>query len=110
MIRVWPSEAAASTAAGQAILGNLRPRPASAAARPPVEIGLAQALCYSVHRGETRQQPSTVAAAICDDGGFPAAAISVAFEGNAVPGERLHEAGRVIAESARRAAGFGQTP
>ena len=105
VVRVWPRETAASSAAGQAILGNLPPEARERGNAPAVEIGLAQALGYSIHRGQTARQPSAVAAAICDDAGFPVAAISVAFEGEAVAAERLHEAGRLIAESARRAAG-----
>ncbi|WP_226781535.1 SMP-30/gluconolactonase/LRE family protein [Oceaniglobus trochenteri] len=103
MVRVWPREKAAETAAGQAIAGNLPPETRSKGV--PAEIGLAQALGYCIHPGRTETQATTVAAAICDESGFPVAAISVAFEGEPVSAEKLHEAGRLVAESARRASG-----
>ncbi len=105
VMRVWAREKVAESAAGQAIMGHLPPEARKRVGPPPVEMSLIQALGYAIYRGGRSGQPATVAAAVCDDAGFPVAAISVAFEGDAVSAERLHEAGRLIAEGARRAEG-----
>jgi sugar lactone lactonase YvrE/DNA-binding IclR family transcriptional regulator len=105
VVRVWPREAAASTAAGKAIIGYLPSEAKERGAVPDVEIGLAQALGYAVLNAEAPGRPSGVASAICDGTGFPVAAISVTFEGSVTRPEELHAAGRLIAESARRAEG-----
>jgi sugar lactone lactonase YvrE len=66
-------------------------------------IDLTRALGYSLF--DEGGGAHSVAAAILDAGGYPIGAISCPFESNDATAERLHEAGRIVAEAARRASG-----
>lgn len=103
MIRVWPRARAEETAAGLTIAASLPAARREKAGLGGVELGLAQALGYVVHR-DALDRPS-VAAAVCDERGYPVAAISVVFDNARTEAETLHEAGRLLAVGARRAEG-----
>ncbi|HEY8596693.1 MAG TPA: SMP-30/gluconolactonase/LRE family protein [Devosiaceae bacterium] len=111
MVRIWPRQPVAHSAGGLAIVAAM---PAEermeltesddADEKRQLDIGLTQALGYTIFGGEPGTR-TEVAAAIVDDDGYPIAAICCPFEGGQVPAEMLHEAGRTIAEGATRASG-----
>ena len=105
VVRVWPRERAAMTAAGLAIAAGSSSTgrdddPASQWLQS--EIDRARAQGYAIRRSDDPPR-CTAAAAIRDEDGHPLAAIGVEFRDAAVPAGEAHAAGRMIAEAARRA-------
>jgi sugar lactone lactonase YvrE/DNA-binding IclR family transcriptional regulator len=109
VVRVWPRQSLAGSAAGQAMLAQLAPQQRSTlrgAEREPRDdtwIGLTQALGYRLTRSDTGKS-SAVAASVRDVTGYPVAAICCQIDED-LDAERLHEIGRLIAEAAQRATG-----
>lgn len=105
VVRVWPRERTAMTAAGLAIAAS-SPGPSRDDDPTPRglqgEIDRARAQGYAIRRSDNPPR-CTAAAAIRDEDGHPLAAIGVEFRDAAVPAGEAHAAGRMIAEAARRA-------
>jgi sugar lactone lactonase YvrE/DNA-binding IclR family transcriptional regulator len=101
MIRVWPREKATDTAAGHIMTALLAPQSRSGSEFSGTDLGLIEALGYSVHTSAAGR--ASVAAAVCDEAGHPLAAISVSFDGNPPEAEVLHETGRLLVVATRRA-------
>jgi sugar lactone lactonase YvrE/DNA-binding IclR family transcriptional regulator len=116
LVRLWPRAPALGTAAGRALLaampiarreeliGAMNPD-AGEHARLTADLSVAKALGYAVVTREVVSGRAGAAAAILDETGYPIAAIACLFESDSVAPEDLHEAGRIIAEGARRASG-----
>jgi sugar lactone lactonase YvrE/DNA-binding IclR family transcriptional regulator len=116
LVRLWPRAPALGTAAGRALLaampterreeliGEMNPDPAERA-RLGSDLSVAKALGYAMLPREAVSGRAGAASAILDETGYPIAAIACLFESDAVPPEELHEAGRIIADGARRASG-----
>lgn len=111
MVRIWPRRAVAESAAGLAMVAAMRPEdrqmfagPTDEAGLKELDIGLGQALGYTISRAEIGNVPE-IAAAIIGDDGYPVAAICCPYDGDAITAEEAHDAGRVIAEGALRASG-----
>lgn len=116
LVRLWPRAGVLDTAAGRAILAAM-PKEAREALVSEImpeaavlsrlwsDLGIAKALGYAVLTREAPSGRAGVAAAIVDDTGFPTGAMSCLFEPDHISSEDLHEAGRIIAEAARRASG-----
>ena len=100
VVRVWPRLPVGDSAPGLAILAALPPaeRPGDAGA----SIGLTQALGYTIRESDDGGQ-AWVAAAVLEESSHPAGAICCVFDGPQPDKRALHEAGRTIAEAARRA-------
>jgi sugar lactone lactonase YvrE/DNA-binding IclR family transcriptional regulator len=113
-VRIWPRQSAGQCAAGVAMIAAMSPDDRSAFLRgldhgsdQDLGIDLTRALGYALVT-EREGGPTSVASAMLDADGYPVAAISCPFEATDIRAERLHEAGRVVAEAARRASGnFG---
>lgn len=101
VVRVWPRLPVEDSAPGLAILASLPPGERRARDGDP-SIGLAQALGYTIVESEDRTR-AWLAAPILEASGYPAGAICCVFEGPQADIRSLHEAGRLIAEGARRA-------
>jgi sugar lactone lactonase YvrE/DNA-binding IclR family transcriptional regulator len=116
LVRLWPRSPALETAAGRAIVAAL-PRERSEALVAEIggadgsgdrfwaELGIAKALGYAVLPRESVSGRPGVAAAILDGLGYPIGAIACPFETDQISAEEQYEAGRIIAEGARRASG-----
>lgn len=111
MVRIWPRQPAGESAAGLSMVAAIPPDQratflASDAFQDirELDIGLAQALGYTIIYGRDGNKPE-IAAAIVDGDGYPVGAICCPFDSGAVSAEDLHDAGRMIAEGARRASG-----
>jgi len=110
LVRVWPRQPLADTAAGLALLSARADAPGEV--ESSVAVNLAKALGYAVHHAKSDSGlPVSVAAPITDAGDHPIGAISCLFETADYSAEQMHEAGRMISDAARRASGnvtFGE--
>jgi len=117
LVRHWPRARAVDTAAGRALLAAM-PRDKSEGLLRGTEVAdqtdlqnflaglsITKALGYAAMAREPGRGQASVAAPVFDETGYPLAAIAVFFEPDQMSSEDLHEAGRIIAEGARRASG-----
>ena len=113
-VRIWPRQSAGECAAGVAMIAAMPPDERAGflassdhLAEKDLGIDLTLALGYALF-SEPDGGATAVAAAILDADGYPIAAISCPFDASDTRAERRHEAGRIVAEAARRASGnFG---
>jgi sugar lactone lactonase YvrE/DNA-binding IclR family transcriptional regulator len=116
LARPWPRSPALDAAAGRAIISALAKQDqapfvdgAHLTSAPleklVAELSIAKALGYVVMAREAASARSSVAGVIVDDNDNPIGAIGCVFETDEIPSEELHEAGRIIAEGARRVSG-----
>lgn len=116
MVRLWPRFRALDCAGGRAILsalqGDERDRllggieaKGGAPHRIGADISVASALGYAAMTREPATGRAAVAAPVVDDSGHPIGAIVCLFENETMEPEAIHEAGRTLAEAARRASG-----
>lgn len=100
VVRVWPRLPAGNSAAGLAIAAKL-PATEDVASTNSGAISQARALGYALSPGNC----TSVASAIIDSGGYPVGAICCHIDGIGEGAELVHEAGRLVRESAARASG-----
>ena len=108
-VRVWPRLPAVASAPGLAIAARLEPGDrgtlvGNADGAIAAEVGRVRALGYALMRSSDGRR-SAVAAAILDRNGSPVAALSCQYDAFGGSVEKLHSAGRMVAEGARRASG-----
>lgn len=118
LVRLWPKARVTETAAGRALLAAMSLDASGAylvassviassggTERLNADIAVAKALGYAVMGREAASGRAGAASAILDENGYPIGALSCLFESDQVASEDLHEAGRILAEGARRASG-----